>query len=621
MNKDISSMTSDQLKQRFMDYQYLYNIIYETNNKTKMNNPEEEQFKKRNQEMQMENFIQKDEEKAKIENIDNNVIEQKVDEQNLKESKDKENNELKDIGNNEENKEEHKDDDENKNEKKEDDNSLDVEKNSQGKIFNDSSKGLIDEELKDDSNKKNENEIKYYTEETNKLNSLYNKYIESFNQEEKQVINFEDDINKYLKGLYPKIIIASNPQNSEEICGLCAVNYIIDSNNDLILNINHISSKDSDNKNIKEFINLIEKDFSYKFLEVKVKGKNTLYEALFNLGFKDYSNSQEEQITLRKESNKEKNSENYPQINYDSLSIFSLKDKNTKDINSTKYSKFFENIINEINYGLLLNVLKQRNIYEITITPELSTIDKISKIQNLNFDFIKYKNNNCLDIQKMTDNQISKEDNTIYPILNNNISFTLNISTSIKIDNKFLYNCIEVNPQASIIKEKKYMNNLLYIPTSNKNIFVIIYQYNAQFEKDFFDNNKCNIYSQFISFFKDDIKYFKMENSSNEEKIKIWIPAFDINTHLFTYKLKNIKNISVKNNNEEEKNIEKFDEIVKCNFKPDPLWEKSVKSYVDNNDIVIKDKFLFGIFHKEFMDATDIPIISLFNVTKENFIS
>ena len=55
------------------------------------------------------------------------------------------------------------------------------------------------------------------------------------------------------------------------------------------------------------------------------------------------------------------------------------------------------------------------------------------------------------------------------------------------------------------MKESKYMNNLYFIPTINKNKYIILYQYSEIFEKDLY-NKKDNIYTQFISLFKDSIK-------------------------------------------------------------------------------------------------------------------
>ena len=41
---------------------------------------------------------------------------------------------------------------------------------------------------------------------------------------------------------------------------------------------------------------------------------------------------------------------------------------------------------------------------------------------------------------------------------------------------------------------------------------------------------------------------------------------------------------------------------------------------IKNGEVNLKDKFIFAISHKKFMDYSNIPLISLVNVTRENFI-
>ena len=67
--------------------------------------------------------------------------------------------------------------------------------------------------------------------------------------------------------------------------------------------------------------------------------------------------------------------------------------------------------------------------------------------------------------------------------------------------------------------------------------------------------------------------------------------------------------------------IQEYNEFLKINYLPDSNRDKSMTINInDKNDIIIKNKFLFGIYHTKFMDIFDIPIISLINVTSDNFI-
>ena len=170
------------------------------------------------------------------------------------------------------------------------------------------------------------------------------------------------------------------------------------------------------------------------------------------------------------------------------------------------------------------------------------------------------------------------------------------------------------------------MNNLYNIPTLNKNVNIIIYQYNNSFETDCL-RNKDNIYLKFIELFKETINILKMnekekeEEEENDKKKLLWIPSFNINTNIFATKINENNDIIIKNENNDDMRIKEFNEYLKINYLTDNHMNKSIKINLENeNNIVIKDKFILGICHKEFMDKLDIPIISLVNVTYDNFI-
>ena len=169
------------------------------------------------------------------------------------------------------------------------------------------------------------------------------------------------------------------------------------------------------------------------------------------------------------------------------------------------------------------------------------------------------------------------------------------------------------------------MNYLFYIPTLNKNIYIIIYQYNDSFEKDFFKNQN-NIYNQFISLFKDTIKNLKInekEDNNNDDQTTLWIPSFNIDTNLFSSKLPINNYINIKSDDNNNINISEFNDFLKISYLPDKNKDKNIKININDNDndnIIIKNKFLLGIYHEQFMEKLDIPIISLINVTCDNFI-
>ena len=127
---------------------------------------------------------------------------------------------------------------------------------------------------------------------------------------------------------------------------------------------------------------------------------------------------------------------------------------------------------------MLINILKNNEKYKIDILNssfDSSLIDKISKLKKIKFYFIKNKNDNCLDIDQITNNDILPEKNIFYATFKECLNIKISTLINFKIDN-YLYNKIEINLKNNIIKETKYMNNLYYIPTLNDNVYIFIYQ-------------------------------------------------------------------------------------------------------------------------------------------------
>ena len=610
---DIPLMTSQQLQEKFEEYELINNLINE--NKTDryeiyaINKSKEEKFENNQQGamLQKKGNIQKD--KDKEEGKD------KKDED--KQEEDNYENELEDMKNEEE---------EIKNEEEE---KIKAQKDNNNKLNKSKSiKSQIEEGQKEDEKEKYE--INWYTNHLDELIQIYNDYLTTIPNSTKYNFYFPKTAKDFIKGIYPKIITAkSNKSNSNKICGICGTYYYINDDNDIILKINHISAEDTNKEIINNFLDLIENNLDYKIIEYEfiknVNDKNDLYEILIEKGFKEYNNNRGIQILRKENPNSRSQNEIGPQIKYDSLSILSLINKIDNDNkNAKKKYNCFTHIINQINLALLINVLKTNDKYKINILGssfESSLVKNISKLENINFDFVKSKSNDCLNINELTNNVILPEENNNYSMISNCLNIKIKSLITLKIDN-YLYNGVEIYKN-NIIKENKYMNNLFFISNLDKNILIIIYQYNDSFKKYLY-KNKTNIYSQFISLFKDNIQNFQMadeeENDASDKKI-LWIPSFNIDTNLFCSNIPLSNEIEIKNDNNIDMNIEEYNDFLKINYLPDINSDKSIKMNVNaDDDFVIKDKFLLGICHKKFMDYSNIPLISLINVTSDNFI-
>ena len=623
-----------------------YNKEFESvNNKSKEENKEEKELneqKETNEENKKEENEEdkkeeeKEEEKSK--ESDKSKEEEKKDDEK---DKDLEKEEIKQLEQNEkqeekqeENKEENKEGEnkeEEKNEKKEDEND---QKHSYSKIEEEID-AVIQQEKKSDNNKEESNpsySAYFFTESLDKLSLLYNDYLST-----NPIIytSYTPNNSKdFITGIYPKIIIAKKDNEAEDkIYGICGINFYRNENQDYVLKINHISACHNNNEILNKLIEKIENEILCKQKEIEIleeinakEGNVDLLKILENHGYIEYYKD-EKKVCMRKTNADDNIKAINSMVNYDSLSVLSLINKDNNETSEKKYI-CFNKVINPINLSLLIDKLKINDKYKVEITSNDNTsitlVDKLSKLENQVFDFIKAQNNECTNINEITNNEINSKDGLYYAMINNVINIQMNTLMTLKKDN-YLYNGIEINLKNNLIKDPKYNNNLYCLSTANKNIFIILYEYNEEFEINMSKENN-NIYNQFANLFNVVIKNYISEvhdDNNNDNKKILWIPAFNINTNLFSSSLDINNYINIKNNEDIEIKIKEYNEYLKINYLPDDNKDKNVEMNINSseNDIIINNKFLFGISHKEFMESCDVPVISLVNVTKDNFIN
>ena len=541
---------------------------------------------------------------------------------------------------NEENKVEEKKEEE-ENEKKEDEK---IETNEE-KIEQKHSESKIEEEI-DEVVQQIQNENKeekiiptysatFFVESLDKLSFLYNNYLSS--DPTIYTPNTQNKSREFITGIYPKIIIAKKDKvNEDKIYGICGINFYLDENKEYILKINHISVCENNKDILDKIIELVEKEIKYKICEIELlknnnirEENNILKEILESKEYKEYLDN-EDIIIMRKQNICEDTkitNEIGSQINYDSLAVLSLIKKEENDVKNRKYN-CFNKVINPIILSMLIDKLKINDKYQVELIPTNSSktalIEKLSKLENKVFDFITSQNNDCNSINDVTNNEIMPSQGFSYSMINNSLNIKMSTIMTLNIDN-YLYNGIDINIKNNIIKEQKFNNNLYVLPTISNNIFIIIYQYNEEFETCLNRDNN-NIFNQFTSLFNITIKNYISEshndNDTNNQKV-LWIPTFNINTNLFSSGLDINNQINIKNNENCEMTIDEYNEFLKISYLPDSNKDKNIEMNINNNDkdIIIKDKFLFGICHKEFLESCDVPIISLINVTKDNFMN
>ena len=180
--------------------------------------------------------------------------------------------------------------------------------------------------------------------------------------------------------------------------------------------------------------------------------------------------------------------------------------------------------------------------------------------------------------------------------------------------NEYLYNRIEDNIELFYDDSKEC--KIYLIPTYNKNVKVIIGEMNDEMNNKLI-NNTNNIYEIFYDF------YNKL-NKDNNKKIKkvIFIPSFSIQSHLIASNINNVEKNILLFNNFDNTNlyIISVDEYYQIEWNIDKNYKNSLYNEPKiDKDIVIKDSFLFGIFHQKLYDSNKISAIQLYIINKDNW--
>jgi hypothetical protein len=456
-----------------------------------------------------------------------------------------------------------------------------------------------------------------------------------FNKEEIQ--NMQNNIHKPNSN---KIVIYSKSNNNNQ-------NKDIKKNNSLNLNFNKINKRiknENDNNSLKISLNNANKGQNKKNYELNIKINKKNDDKKVEENNIDNTNNKNMNINTMKnedliicDDKDEKITEKT--INCKLISILSLIDKKdlSNDNNTTKFnvgSVLFKSM-NTLNINLLLNSLKNNDKY--SINSQNVIISKTFKEITDSYKYIKKQSNNISNIENL---QNIIKDNTLYLSDDNNppsktyafLSSLINInfnslkSTSSIIYNNYKYNGIKIKSSKHIVSIEDDL--VLYtIPTEDENIFIYICLYNEKIKEIIkkYDKNN-NIFNGFSSFVNIISLYFDDDDNNNKEETEkmIWIPCFEIESQLICNKIPGYKNLNIKdNNNNKDMDIFEYDEIIKINMKPNISNENenvNINNINKDDDIIIENDFLFGLFHKEIKNKLNTPFISLTFIGKDNFI-
>ena len=501
---------------------------------------------------------------------------------------------------------------------------------------------------------------------------------ESFNLEEINI--FEEKT--YLKGVYPKIII-STLENNGEITGVCSVYYenYGQVGEPLTLRIDALCVLEQNWEiQIKNIINFIKTNIFFdeikyiiKYIPNKENGKLKLDEKIkvfFKKELKcswknviNYANgTRTQEIRIVKEGdyfNQDISKTNNNQFfGLNSLSIVSLYERNNKTLIgldpekelNDKYSKMYLNkyinhypilllLANNPKYRISFDNNEDKNLYEM---PQVKEEEEYlhPKTQIKQFSKLIYNLDNISTLKENipsfnTNNLLCEE---VYEKLNsylemfslNYLTMKINLSTPtnfcLNFEN-YIYNRIS-SKKIDVLRDTQSKNLFYLIPTNNDSIFIFLSQIGSKLQEELLDKNK-NLYkalselhpkltNQLLQFSSLNLSY----NSQQNQEKTIYIPSFKIDSHLYSFGVKDIKEkgklINIETNNEE--NLGSIDECFKLSFEGDKNLKDSF-SIIPTEDkklnLVIRESFLFGIFNIKINEKSPLQ---LFYVTKDHWI-
>ena len=191
----------------------------------------------------------------------------------------------------------------------------------------------------------------------------------------------------------------------------------------------------------------------------------------------------------------------------------------------------------------------------------------------------------------------------------------------------YIYNRIS-SKKIEVLRDPESRNYFYLIPTNNENIFIFISQIGEKLKEHLFDKNK-NLYkalselhpkltNQLVQFSSLNLTQYDQQNI---EKV-IYIPSFKIDSHLFSFSVKDIKEKGklVEMETKKEEKLGSIDECFKLSFEGDENI-KDCFSIIPVEDkklnMIIRESFLFGIFNIGIIENSPLQ---LYYVTKDHWI-
>ena len=412
--------------------------------------------------------------------------------------------------------------------------------------------------------------IELYKDKFSSLKNIYKNYYTQIPEKLKIGFNIQSNIEKYINGIYPKILIIKKNISNEEIIGIVTLNYIAYNSNVIMVGKNK-----SNNYNKMLSISSISCLNEAQFGDILVSTIDFCKEFFYfeNIILQLYYLNKNGQFILYTDIEKIiKNEAKFKWINMENDGVNrKIKYKYiNKNINDDNGNEFSNNIINLKSVNII--GYEQAKNYNVMDIRQLSFINDFS-INYMLLEMIGQKNYKIYDKKNDGNNYIN--------MLTNKITFK-------KINHlcaDFLISQIgEANEIKNFIKENENVfNNSEIIKKIDQRIYYELYFSLAIINiNNSFKNIIKRKYNGYIYniLFNDQINEFTIKDNYNNDMKFYLIKAVEQNTSIIIYELKKnetlediIKIIINKDEKNHEKNISEVfkDLFAKVNKKPDKI--------------------------------------------------
>jgi hypothetical protein len=292
------------------------------------------------------------------------------------------------------------------------------------------------------------------------------------------------------------------------------------------------------------------------------------------------------------------------------------KDKFLNEVIENKNDKFINQ--NNIYYSLLENKDIKCDFNDESKLKEISEIkNKMGKFSKIEKNYkIKEDNDIKTNLDKSALNKMNE--NGILYKLDLKINFA-NIYSVIM--NDIYYNKI-TNEQMNIYQDENTQAIFYLIPSQDSPFSFNICEMNHELKNLLInDNSAKSIYDKFL-----DLNTNTSIKLLDQAKKSLYIPSFNSKKHLVSKEFMEIsKNMKlIEESTKNDLYISCVNEFINVEFKTDVDMNNNFidnDNYEKNNDNIIKDDFIIGIFRNDIIKDNNLSLIQILYIEKNNFIT